>query len=121
MAAAYSMDLRERVIAARLSGEKTGEVSSRFSVSPAWVRRLMQRRRDLGRIAPLDGKRGRKPKLVQHSERLRALVLKHPDATLRELHAQLQADVCIATLWAALRKLKLSFKKSPSRLGTATS
>ena len=50
--AACSMDLRERVLAACDGGMKTKRVASLFSVSPAWVRRLKQRRREDGSIAP---------------------------------------------------------------------
>ena len=120
MAKAYSMDLRERIVAARDAGEETLAVAQRFDVSPAWVRRLMQRRRETGRLTPRDGKPGPKPKLTAYTERLRALVQECPDATLEELRTHLQVDVCLATLWAALRDLKLSFKKSPARRGTAT-
>lgn len=64
MARAYSMDLRKRVVAARDAGQKTAEVAQRFGVSPAWVRRLLQRRRQTGNIAARQGKPGRKPKLA---------------------------------------------------------
>jgi transposase len=120
MAKAYSMDLRERIVAARDTGEETQAVAQRFAVSPAWVRRLMQRRRETGRITPRDGKPGPKPKLAAYAERLRALVQERPDATLEELRRQLQVKVCLATLWSALRDLKLSFKKNPARRRTAT-
>ena len=40
---AYSMDLRERVVAACDAGDDTREeIAARFSVSVAWVRRLLQ-------------------------------------------------------------------------------
>ena len=54
----YSMDLRRRVLAACEAGRKTGQVAQQFGVSPSWVRRLKQRKRETGDIAP--GKRGRK-------------------------------------------------------------
>ena len=42
--AAYSMDLRERVVAACDEGGDTrAEIAERFSVSGSWVRRLLQR------------------------------------------------------------------------------
>jgi len=51
--AAYSMDLRERVVAACDEGTDTrGEIAERFSVSESWIRRLRQRRREAGSIAP---------------------------------------------------------------------
>lgn len=120
MATAYSMDLRERIVAARDAGEETHEVARRFDVSTAWVRRLMQRRRETGRITPRDGKPGPKLKLAAYADRLRALVQDRPDATLEELRAQLPVKVCLTTVWSALRALKLTFKKSPARGGAGS-
>ena len=49
----YSIDLRERVVAACDRGEGTREqIAKRFCVSVAWVYRLLARRRDTGSIAP---------------------------------------------------------------------
>jgi transposase len=50
---AYSMDLRKRVLAACDDGHGTKQVAETFGVSSSWVRRLKQRRRELGTIAPL--------------------------------------------------------------------
>ena len=47
---AYSLDLRKRVLAACDGGRGTKEVAQLFAVSPAWVRRLKQRRRELNTI-----------------------------------------------------------------------
>jgi transposase len=116
---AYSMDLRERVIAACDAGRGTKEVARTFHVSPAWVRRLKQHRRERGDIVPRNGggSRGRKIDRDQLSQ----LVAQQPDATLVELRDRLGVKV---TLWAiskALGELKLTYKKSrstpPSRIG----
>src|SRR5437868_5767715 len=50
--AAYSLDLRTRVVRACDSGMPAAAVAERFDVSPAWVYRLLQRRRETGLIAP---------------------------------------------------------------------
>ena len=47
--AAYSMDLRKRVVRACDSGTPPAAVAARFEVSLAWVYRLVQRRRLKGR------------------------------------------------------------------------
>ena len=47
---AYSLDLRERVVADREAGLQTAEVAHKYRVSPAWVRRLMQRYRESGQV-----------------------------------------------------------------------
>lgn len=114
----YSMDLRERVIGACEQGEETKQVAKRFGVSPAWVRRLKQHKRERGDIIPRTGggSRGRKIDRVQLAE----LVAQHPDATLVELRDKLGIHVTPWAICKALRELKLSYKKSrstpPSRI-----
>jgi transposase len=50
--AAYSMDLRTRVLADWDTGMKAHDVAAKYRVSRAWVHRLVQRRREHGEIAP---------------------------------------------------------------------
>ena len=115
---AYSLDLRKRVLAACDAGHKTKQVATLFDVSPAWVRRLKQRRRELNTIEPLPPRYGRKPKFTPEDlHRLSKLVENQPDATLKELQEQLKLDVTVASICRRLQQLKLSFKKSRSRLG----
>ena len=52
MAAAYSMDLRARVLQDADAGLSSGELAARYHVSRAWVDALKQRRRETGTIAP---------------------------------------------------------------------
>ena len=52
MAAAYSMDLRERVIKDAEAGLSTKELAARYHVSVPWVNALKQRRRETGSMAP---------------------------------------------------------------------
>jgi len=109
---AYSMDLRQRVIAACDSGKPTKQVAKTFGVSTAWVRRLKQHRRERGNIIPRNGGGSRGFKIDRH--RLAERVDQQPDATLVELRDRLGVAV---TLWAiskALRELKLTYKKSRS-------
>jgi len=119
MAGAYSNDLRERVLAAYDRGVKTKVIAGMFRVSPAWARRIKQCRRETGRTRPLPtgGKRPRKidPALLAE------LVAQQPDATLKELRDRLGVHCALSSVWTALDKLRLSFKKSrftrPSRTG----
>jgi transposase len=108
----YSMDLRERVIAACDAGQRTKEVAKTFKVSPAWVRRLKQHRRERGDIIPRNGggSRGRK----FDRDRLAELVHADPDATLVQLRDRLGVKVTPWSICKALRELKLTFKKSRS-------
>jgi transposase len=123
---AYSLDLRKRVLAACDAGHPTKQVARLFDVSPAWVRRLKQRRRQRGTIEPLPGRYGRPWKFSQEDlQRLSKLVGQQPDVTLREMREQLQLPGDLSTICRALQRLKLSFKKKsctpPSRTGPTSS
>jgi transposase len=118
---AYSADLRERVLSACDAGHRTKEVAKLFGVSASWVRRLKQRRRELGRIEPLPGRYGQPPKLTEdHLRRLCDLVDRQPDATLRELREQLDVSIELSNLCRALQRLKISFKKKSCTLRSRT-
>ena len=65
---AYSMDLRERVLKDCDAGMKTAAVAEKYSVSPAWVRRLKQRRAATGEVAPRQQRHGRLAGWVAHAE-----------------------------------------------------
>jgi transposase len=107
----YSMDLRVRVLADLDAGLPVKDVAAKFSVSPAWVRRLRQRRRESGETAPRTPRRTR-PCLAQtHGAQLRAAVAVQADATLAELRQQLGLTVALSTLWLALDALGLRLKK----------
>ena len=111
---ALSMDLRVRIFEARQAGETTAEVAERFAVSPAFVRRLMQRHRQTGSLAPSTARRGPAPRLADHAEPLRRLAADHPDLTPAEVRDRLGVPVSPLTVWRMLRRLGLTFKKSPS-------
>ena len=109
---AYSMDLRVRVLAAAETGETTAELADRFTVSSAWVRRLKQRHRDGGEVGPRVARPTRTPKLRPHLPRIRELLAATADLTLAELRDELKVAVALSTLWAAVRSLGYTFKKS---------
>lgn len=113
MAKAFSVDLRERVLADYDEGVGPAELARQYRVCERWVYKLVKQRQDLGSITPLYGKPGPKPKLASHLDELRTLVDQHPDATLEELRQQLPVAVCLTTVWKALEDLKLTLKKSP--------
>ena len=113
------MDLRVRVIDACDRGESTKAVAKKFDVSPAWVRRLKQHRRERGDILPRNGGGSRGRKIDR--ARLAQLVKEQPDATLVELRDRLGIQITLWAICKALHELKLSFKKRrstrPSRIG----
>jgi len=112
MGAAYSQDLRDRVMGARDRGLKTQSVADLFRVSASWVRRVMQRRRESGETTPRP--RGGATVVKIDLDRLRHLVAQQPDATVRELHARLGVACSVSAVDMALRRAGLSFKKRRS-------
>src|ERR1700691_1117080 len=109
---AYSMDLRQRVIAQCDQGRSTKQVAEAFDVSRAWVRRLKQHRRERGDIVPRTGGGSRGQKIDR--QRLAELVRQQPDATLVELRDRLGIQVTPWAICKALPELELTFKKSRS-------
>lgn len=120
---AYSMDLRQRVTAACDAGvDSRAEVAEQFSVSQSWVRRLLQRRRETGSIAPKPHGGGRTPAFDDAAAgRLRAAVAAQPDATLKELASASGVACGTSAVDRALRRLRITRKKSrcgpPSKTG----
>lgn len=112
---AISLDLRQRIFEARQSGQKTSEVAKRFCVCPAFVRRLMQRYRETGSLAPKSGRRGPKARLTDYHDRLRELNAQKPDLTPAEIRDRLGLNVSVITVWRAFIALGLTFKKNDSR------
>ncbi len=114
--AAYSMDLRERIVTACDAGLDTrAAIAARFAVSVSWIRRLLQRRRDTGSLAPKPHGGGQPPAFdAAAAGRLRQAVAATPDATLRE-RARASAVACsTSAVDRALRRFGITRKKSRS-------
>jgi transposase len=112
----YSQDLRERVI--RACDDQVGsrqQIAALFGVSTAWIRRLLQRRRETGSFAALPCGGARHVKMDEpRCGRLLVLVTEQPDASLAELHDRLGAPVHLSTIGRALIRLGLTVKKKSS-------
>jgi transposase len=117
--APYSMDLRTRVLADREAGMPTKEVAAKFCVSESWVNRIVQRRRETGEIAPRQQKVFKKQAFAGREHELQTLVAAKPDLTLAELRDDLQSSASLSSLWRALDRLRLTFKKNRTRRRTA--
>ena len=121
MAAAYSIDLRTRVLSDADAGLSSKDLAERYHVSRAWVDALKQRRRETGAIAPLKQTTFRRRALVQaETSRLAALVAARPDATLAELRDALRTSAGLTTIWRALNELDLTLKKNGPRRRTTS-
>jgi len=110
------MDLRDRVVAACDAGLETRvETAEQFDVSTAWIRRLLQRRRETGQYGPRTTKRGRKPVFAGRlRERLEKLVEQQPDATLAELRDRTGVTCTLAAICKTLQRLDYRRKKRRS-------
>ncbi|HLG55482.1 MAG TPA: helix-turn-helix domain-containing protein [Vicinamibacterales bacterium] len=114
--AAYSLDLRTRVVRACDNGMPAAAVAARFDVSLAWVYRVLQRRRETGSIAPRKQTTFRGRALSSDDEvRLVGLITARPDATLAELQHAPPTRAALSTLWRAIDRLGLTVKKNGTR------
>lgn len=117
MGAPYSLNLRDRVLAAADRGMPTRQIADIFMVRPVmvrpvWVRRVTQRRRESGETTPR--KMGRPGPINIDRTRLAELVREYPDATLAELRDMLGIECAISLVSSALIKIDLSFTKGRS-------
>lgn len=118
--AAYSLDLRKRVLRAWDSGMDADSVAAKYEVSRAWVHRLVQRRRETGSIEPRKQTKFRGRVLSpQQEDRLGALITARPDATLAELREALPTTAALTTLWRTIGRLGFTVKKNGTRRRTA--
>jgi len=118
MVRALSNDLRERVVAAVVSGETSRAVAARFGVAVSSVVKWSQRQRSTGSVAP--GKMGghRKWVLEPHRAFIAERIGQNPNLTLHGLKAELAArgvTVSHDAIWRFLRREGLRFKKNDVR------
>jgi transposase len=108
------VEIRAQVLAACDAGEGTRVVAVRFKVSESWVRRAKQQRRETGQVEPRTAS-PRQPDWKEWADWLVAKVAAQPDIYLRELQAELQAElgeeVCLTTICNACSALGLTRKK----------
>jgi len=113
----YSLDLRERVIAAVRAGEPSlAEIGRTFGVSESTVDKWARRWRETGRVAALPLAGGRRRKLRDCGAFLRAEVKKQPDVSLDELCERVREARGVAAspsmMCRELQRLHLPRKKS---------
>lgn len=118
MARPYSLDLRERVVAAVQSGQPCCSVAARFGVGVASVVKWSQRFRATGSPAakPMGGHRPFA--LAGEHDWLLARMSEQPDITTRALAAKLaERDIKVShvAVWTFLKRERLTFKKKPAR------
>jgi transposase len=119
MTRAYSLDLRERVVAAVDGGQSCRSVAKTFMVSVASVVKWSQRQRRDGSPAAyrVGGRRGYA--VASEREWLLKRIAEKPDLTLRALLAELKERGMVVSyyaLWHFLQHEGITFKKKPARV-----
>jgi transposase len=118
MARAYSLDLRERVVAAVVGGQSCRSAARVFGVSVASVVKWLQRYRTTGSAAakPMGGKR---PYALEGERNwVLARIGEVPDLTLRAMTAELATRGIVVShyaVWHFLVREGITFKKKPAR------
>ena len=118
MPRAYSLDLRERVVAAAREEHLTqAALARRFRVSAGTVSYWLRRVEETGSVAPEPHGGGRAASVDEPGAQVLAeLVRAQNDRTLEELaalyHARTQVRLSRSALWRAVTRLGLERKKS---------
>jgi transposase len=117
--AAYSQDLRDRVLRALDRGERPTDIARRLEVSRVWVYQVRNRLKREGsrQSLPLGGYR--KPRLAVVEQTVRGWIREKPDLILADIRERLLArhkiSITIAALWYQLDRWGLTFKKNSAR------
>ena len=118
---AYSLDLRQRVVAAVERGEGTlAEVAELFGVGTTFIKKMLRLHRAGADLAPKPHGGGHTPRLNEKQlAKLKAHVKAHNDLTLNQLREHLaaadQISVSRATVGRAIRRIDMPRKKNAAR------
>jgi transposase len=117
MTKAYSLDLRERVIAAVEGGASRREAAERFEISVSSAIRWMRRWTSTKSAAAAPQGGSRSP-LEDHASWLLALIAAQPDLTLEEVVAAMRKQEIAGSrtaVWRFFERHGITFKKNSAR------
>jgi transposase len=115
---AIAVSTRQRILVLYEQGKSTADIAEFLGYCIAAVRRVRQQFKERGTLEPQTHLCGRKTLLTgRRKARLQRLVARRPDATLKELGQQMDRPFGTSTVDLWLRKLGLTYKKNPARLG----
>lgn len=118
MPAAYSVDLRQRILDAYKAKEGSQrQLAKRFKVSLSFVRDLMRQYREQKTVQPKPHGGGAVAKIgATERNRIVQWVKQQPDLLLWELCDRLEKECSIkvgtSTMWRTLAEMNLSIKKN---------
>lgn len=114
----YSMDLRERVIAAIESGASTGKAAQRFAIGKATAGAWSRLKRATGGVKPPKQGKPRGSVLDTHADFIFGLIKDRRDITLKEIAERVAAErgvrVVATAVWKFLDRHGLTHKKRPA-------
>ena len=116
--AAYSQDLRDRVLRACERGESPTTIARRLEVSRVWVYQVWNRYQQSGQRGSHKIGGYRRSKLQDFEDLLSSWIKAEPDLTLAEMCTRLKTQgitVSPSTLWYRLDRLGLTVKKNAAR------
>ena len=113
----YSMDLRERVIAAVEGGLSTRKAAARFSIGIATAGAWARLKRSTGAVSPAPQGKPKGSVLDAHAGFIFGLIGKAPDITLEEIAERLAeeraVEVVSTAVWKFLDRHGQTHKKRP--------
>jgi transposase len=120
----YSLDLRERVLAAvRVGGQSLPQIAKTYRISESTLDKWCQRWRATGRVAALPWAGGRRRALRASGAVIRAEVKKQPDVSLSELCQRVAKQIGVVAspsmMCRELQALNLPRQKSRSTTASA--
>jgi transposase len=109
---AYPIEMHRQVLILYDAGKTTKQISQALSISPAFARRVRQRRHERPKKIG-----GSKPKLDAAAQaKLIEWLREKPDATLKHLQARLARElnerVSIGCLWNTLDRMKFALMRA---------
>lgn len=114
----YSLDLRERVVAAVEAGASSRAAARQFAVSASSAIKWVERIRQTGSVAASKMGGHRRAPLNEQRVFLLSLIEEQPDLTLEEIRARLverDVMVCVTAIWRFYDRNGISFKKNRAR------
>jgi transposase len=121
MGAPYTLDLRERVVAAFRAGMSRLDTATLFQVSESSVQRWSRLDREKGNVAAKPTGGNRPFALANERDRILQRIAQQPDLPLRALLAEWQdrgIKVSSFAVWNIVGRAGLSFKNKPARQRT---
>ena len=111
---AISVDLRKRVVSARLvDGQSMGEIAQRLQMPKASVQTILKHHQDTQNLEPKPHAGGHAPAFSGDALRvLEAEVLRRPGATLEQLRDACGVKSSVVAVHNTLKKLGYTRKKS---------